>query len=102
MFIDDPELPFERLSFEQGHDPLEHRKYMRLVLPLQSQHQEPRVFCGRKRLDVREVGIQCHQRSSLALADFGYVLVRMSTEPLVEDSQGIVPNLAQAEGYLHR
>jgi hypothetical protein len=23
MFIDDPELPFERLSFEQGHDPLE-------------------------------------------------------------------------------
>jgi hypothetical protein len=22
-FIDDPELPFERLSFEQGHDPLE-------------------------------------------------------------------------------
>jgi hypothetical protein len=23
MFVDDPELPFERLSFEQGHDPLE-------------------------------------------------------------------------------
>ena len=23
MFVDDPELPFERLSFEQGNDPLE-------------------------------------------------------------------------------
>jgi hypothetical protein len=34
MFIDDPELAFERLSFEQGHDPLERGEYMRLVLPL--------------------------------------------------------------------
>jgi hypothetical protein len=70
---------------------------MRLVQPLQSQHQEPRVFCGGN-LEVCEVGIQCHQRSSLALADFDDVPVRMPTEPLVEDSQGIVPSLAQAEG----
>jgi hypothetical protein len=100
MFIDDPELPFERLSFEQGHDPLERGEYMRLVLPLQSQHQEPRVFCRRERLDVRKVGIQCHQRSALLLANLGYVSVRVPTEPLVEDGQGIVSSFAQADGDL--
>jgi hypothetical protein len=32
-------------------------------------------------LDVREVGIQCHQRSALALADFGHVPVRIPPSP---------------------
>jgi hypothetical protein len=39
-------------------------------------------------------------RSALLLANLGYVSVRVPTEPLVEDGQGIVSSFAQADGDL--
>lgn len=45
---------------------------------------------GRRLADVAEVEVQDHDRSLLTLADGGDVLVRVATEPLIEDGHGVV------------
>jgi hypothetical protein len=61
--------------------------------------QSPRSLLE-ERPHVREVGVQRHERSLLALADFGDVLIRGSAQALADNRQGIVTSLAQVDGDL--
>jgi hypothetical protein len=95
-------MPFERFS-RQKSDYLRHEATTVFDrLDRRPEHDDPGIVARRKRPNVREIKVQCHNRSTLGSTDLRYTHIRLTCHELVGDRHRIVSGLTEVLGGLDR
>ena len=95
VFFDDPKLLGYPFRGEFGNEPRDHFQNPRFILSGEAKYDNS--SSGRRRigLDVGEVQVEGHECAPLVLAYLVDGWVRLATQQLVEDANGIMPMRAK-------